>query len=62
MFQPRLLSVFSYQSLFDHALQNSVLRRRQDGTDEEIKKLKEEIAQLKVRDQELQTSIDTVDR
>ena len=47
---PRLLSIVGFQNLFEQALTNSWLRRRQDETDEEIKKLKEEIAGLKVRD------------
>ena len=42
-----------YQKLFDEALQNSSLRRRQDQTDEEIRLLKEEIQNLKIRDNEL---------
>lgn len=56
--QPRLMSVQSYQVLFEQALTHSWLRKRQDDTDEEIKKLKEEIAQLKVRDDQLQTNIE----
>ena len=59
---PRLLSVQGYQKLFDQALHNSLLRKRQDNTDEEIRKLKEEIAQLKVKDQELKDNIDLVDK
>ena len=43
-------------------MHNSLLRKRQDNTDEEIRKLKEEIAQLKVKDQELKDNIDLVDK
>ncbi len=59
---PRLLSVVGFQNLFEQALTHSWLRRRQDETDEEIKKLKEEIAGLKVRDQELKDNIDANDK
>ena len=59
---PRFLSVKGYHELFTQALQDSVLRKRQDNTDEEIRKLKEEIAALKVRDQELKDNIDLVDK
>lgn len=58
---PRLLSVVSYQNLFDLALHNSVLRHRQDTTDEEILKLKQEIALLKEKDEELQSNIDSLE-
>ena len=51
--EPRLMSVSGYQDLFELALANSSLRKRQDNTDEEIKHLKQEIAALKVRDTEL---------
>ena len=37
-----------------------MLRHRQDNTDEEIKLLKQEIANLKVRDKELLEHIDAV--
>ena len=56
--QPRVISVTGFQNVFDLALLNSCLRRRQDDTDVEIQKLKEEIALLKERDQELQNNID----
>ena len=59
--QPRLISVGGFQSVFELALENSKLRYRQDHTDEEIRLLKEEIAALKVRDQELDTKIDKLD-
>ena len=58
---PRLLSVAGYQDLFEQALTHSWLRKRQDNTDEEIRKLKEEIAALKQRDSELQDNIDAND-
>ena len=48
--QPRLMSVGGYQGLFDEALQSSILRKRQDNTDEEIRLLKEEIERLKATD------------
>ena len=58
---PRLMSVQGYQNLFDHALQESVLRHRQDNTDEEIKKLKEEIEALKAGDNQLQENIESLE-
>ena len=59
---PRLITVAGYQRLFDEALQNSQLRKRQDQTDEEIRLLKEEIVQLKKRDEELKQNIDLNDK
>ena len=47
-----------YQALFEQALTNSWLRKRQDRTDEAIKALRAEISQLKVRDEILQTNIE----
>ena len=58
---PRLLSMQGYQDLFEQALTNSWLRRRQDKTDEEIKELKEEIQRLKDKDDELQGNLDILD-
>jgi len=58
---PRLITVSGYQDLFDLALDNSILKRRQDQTDIEINTLKEEIERLKVRDQELKSNIDEND-
>ena len=48
--QPRLISVSGYQGLFDEALQTSIIRKRADNTDEEIRLLKEEIVRLKATD------------
>lgn len=59
---PRLITVAGYQGLFDEALQNSELRRRQDATDEEIRLLKEEIARLHQRDGELNEQIELVEQ
>ena len=56
--QPRLISLKGFQNIFDLALHNSELRQRQDDTDEEIAKLKQEIGMLKVRDMELKNHID----
>ena len=44
--------------LFEQALTNSWLRKRQDKTDEEIAALKEEIVKLKEVDSELKDNID----
>ena len=59
---PRLISVAGYQRLFDEALQDSQLRKRQDHTDEEIRLLKEEIERLKQRDNQLKENIDLVEK
>ena len=44
--------------MFDLALENSILRKRQDETDEQIKKLWIEVANLKIRDNDLQQNIE----
>ena len=55
---PRLISMQTYQNLFDQAIDRCKLRYRQDHTDEEIKLLKEEIAKLKGVDADLNASIE----
>ena len=55
---PRLMSVQGYQDLFDMALENSTLRKRQDETEKQIQNLWVEIANLKMKDKDLKENID----
>jgi len=55
---PRLLSIQSYQDLFDKAIDRCKLRYREDQTDEEIRLLKVEIEKLKGVDAKLNELIE----
>ena len=60
--EPRLLSIGGFMNLFNLAIMDCSLRKRQDSTDQEIAKIKEELARLKQVDSDQQAQIEKVDK